>query len=193
MAYGWKFWACYSSKLLFVCQKESATPYNLFFLISKIQDKSNGLFHFNFLPSKKVNFESKFSLVSHISAWNECVLSGIGCICDPGFDGEFCEITTTIAPPTTFSQSNTNDYDYDYSTTDIATTDEVTEDDTTVGDTTEDTTEDSIYDLTEENDVEDDVGYGLGECENPNPKVITIGNGTILQAYCDEGSLNGTR
>ena len=128
-------------------------------------------------------------MVSYICDWNECKLSGIGCICDPGFDGEFCEITTTVAPSTTFSQSITDDYDYDYSTTDIATTDEVTEDDTTVGDTTED----SIYDLTEENDVEDDVGYGLVECENPNPKVITIGNGTILQAYCDEGSLNGTR
>ena len=131
---------------------------------------------------------------SHIGAWNECELSGIGCICDPGFDGEFCEITTTVAPPTTFSQSNTDDYDYDYSTTDIATTDEVTQD--TIDDTTEDTegtTADSIEDSTEENDVEDDVGYGLGECENPNPEVITIGNGTILQAYCDEGSLNGTR
>ena len=131
----------------------------------------------------------KLSLVSYIASWNE--LSGIGCICDPGFDGEFCEITTTIAPPTTFSQSNTDDYDYDYSTTDIATTDEVTQD--TIGDTTEDTTENSIDDYTEENDAENDVGDEQGECENPNPEVITIGNGTILQAYCDEGSLNGTR
>ena len=66
----------------------------------------------------------------------------------------------------------------------------------TIDDTTEDTegtTADSIEDSTEENDVEDDVDYGLGVCENPNPEVIIIGNGTILQAYCDEGSLNGTR
>lgn len=136
-----------------------------------------------------VRSELKLSLVSYIASWNE--LSGIGCICDPGFDGEFCEITTTIAPPTTFSQSNTDDYDYDYSTTDIATTDEVTQD--TIDDTTEDTTENSIDDYTEENDAENDVGDEQGECENPNPEVITIGNGTILQAYCDEGSLNGTR
>lgn len=39
---------------------------------------------------------------------------GIGCICDPGYNGEFCEITTTVAPATT-SESYTDDYDYDYS------------------------------------------------------------------------------
>ena len=42
---------------------------------------------------------------------NNVNFKGIGCICDPGFDGEFCEITTTVAPATTesFSESNTDD------------------------------------------------------------------------------------
>ena len=43
------------------------------------------------------------------------IFQGIGCICDPGFNGEFCEITTTVAPATTNSETNTDDYDYDYS------------------------------------------------------------------------------
>ena len=107
-------------------------------------------------------------------------LSGIGCICDPGFDGEFCEVTTTLAPPTT--QSNTDDYDF---STTFSTTNEVTEN--SIDDSTDDTTGDE--DSTEEIKNDDEVA----ECENPNPDVITIGNGTILKAYCDKGSLNGTR
>ena len=76
----------------------------------------------------------------------------------------------------------TDDYDYDYSSTTFATTDEATENTDTTGDST----------LATDDTDNADSGEIL-ECENPNPEVITIGNGTILQAYCDEGSLNGTR
>ena len=122
---------------------------------------------------------------------NNVNFKGIGCICDPGFDGEFCEVTTTVAPATT--ESNTDDYDYDYSSTTLATTEtEATENAEPTEESTEGTTEDSKVDSTEENTDGNDSGE-IPECENPNPEVITIGNGTILQAYCDEGSLNGTR
>jgi len=97
----------------------------------------------------------------------------------------------TVAPATT--DSNTDDYDYDYSSTTLVTTEtEATENTDTTEEATEETTEDSTVDSTEENTDGTDSGEIL-ECENPNPEVITIGNGTILQAYCDEGSLNGTR
>ena len=83
-----------------------------------------------------------------------------------------------------------DDYDYDYSSTTYATTDEATENTDTTGDSTEGTTSNSTA-ATDDTDYTD--SEEILECENPNPEVITIGNGTILQAYCDEGSLNGTR
>ena len=84
----------------------------------------------------------------------------------------------------------TDDYDYDYSSTTYATTDEATEN----TDTTDDSTEGTTSNSTAATDDTDNADSGeILECENPNPEVITIGNGTILQAYCDEGSLNGTR
>ena len=80
-----------------------------------------------------------------------------------------------------------------YNSTTFATTDEATENTDTTEEGTEGTTEDSTVDSTEETDNTGEDSGEILECENPNPEVITIGNGTILQAYCDEGSLNGTR
>ena len=82
------------------------TPYNLFFLIitNLVKYKIRVIsIYFQKNKNLKILIGNKKS--------NNVNFKGIGCICDPGFDGEFCEITTTVAPATTesFSESNTDD------------------------------------------------------------------------------------